>query len=126
MDVSKCEICDEYCHMGKSWHEAAIGRMEAMKELAKCAEYWEALFDDNDKSKITPERLNELVEADLDGRCVVLPCKVGTTIWVIGPECGKYFVRKAKFSMAQFDHIGETVFFDRKSAEAAMKGEQNG
>ena len=28
------------------------------------------------------ERLKELVEADRDGRCVVLPCKVGGSLWV--------------------------------------------
>ncbi len=27
------------------------------------------------------DRLRELAEADKDGRCVVLPCKVGDTVW---------------------------------------------
>ncbi len=28
------------------------------------------------------DRLRELVEADRDGRCVVLPCKVGDCVWI--------------------------------------------
>lgn len=31
-------------------------------------------------------RLVELAEADKDGRCVVLPCKVGEKLWVIGQD----------------------------------------
>lgn len=30
------------------------------------------------------DRLRELVEADRDGRCVVLPCKVGSKVYVTG------------------------------------------
>lgn len=32
------------------------------------------------------ERLHELAEADKDGRVVVLPCKVGDTVWVTGRD----------------------------------------
>lgn len=32
----------------------------------------------------TPERLRELAAADKDGRVVVLPCKVGDTVWITG------------------------------------------
>lgn len=30
--------------------------------------------------------IRELAEADKDGRCVVLPCKVGEKLWVIGQD----------------------------------------
>ena len=30
------------------------------------------------------DRLRELAEADKDGRVVVLPCKVGDTVWIVG------------------------------------------
>ena len=30
------------------------------------------------------DRLKELVQADKEGRCVVLPCKVGSTVYFIG------------------------------------------
>lgn len=32
------------------------------------------------------DRLRELAEADKDGRLVVLPCKVGEKLWVIGRD----------------------------------------
>lgn len=73
MDISKCESCTEDCPQAQGRHEAAIGRMYAMLELAKASPYWDGLFDESDKPKITPARLRKLVEADRAGRCVVLP-----------------------------------------------------
>lgn len=73
MDISKCETCKEDCPQAQSRHEAATGRMYAMRELAKCAPYWDALFDENQKPKITPDRLRELVETDREGRIKILP-----------------------------------------------------
>lgn len=73
MDISKCESCTEDCPQAQGRHEAAVGRMYAMRELTKSAQYWGGLFDKSDKPKITPARLRELVEADQAGRCVVLP-----------------------------------------------------
>jgi len=35
---------------------------------------------------VAAERLRELAEADKDGRVVVLPCKVGEKLWVIGRD----------------------------------------
>ena len=32
---------------------------------------------------VEPSRLRELAEADKDGRCIVLPCKVGDTVYMI-------------------------------------------
>ena len=43
----------------------------------------EAAFSD-DMSKA--ERIRELLKADKDGRLVVLPCKVGDTLWVTGRD----------------------------------------
>ena len=34
-------------------------------------------------AKIPLDRLRELAEADRDGRCVVLPCKVGDSLWIL-------------------------------------------
>ena len=69
-------------------------------------------------------RLRELVEADREGRCVVLPCKIGDTVWTLLPECGKYFVREVGFSVSMFNHIDETVFLTRADAEAALKARE--
>ena len=75
--------------------------------------------------EIPTDRLSELVEADREGRCVVLPLKVGDTVWTLLPECGKYFVRKARFSVTMFEQLRETVFLTREAAEAALKGKQH-
>ena len=77
MYISKCEACMEECPQAQGRHEAAVGRMYAMRELAKCAPYWDSLFDENEEPKITPARLRELVEADRDGRVNILPECVG-------------------------------------------------
>ena len=31
---------------------------------------------------VTLDRLRELAEADKDGRCVIMPCKVGDIVWI--------------------------------------------
>ena len=41
-----------------------------------------AFSDDTSKA----ERIRELLKADKDGRLVVLPCKVGDTLWVTGRD----------------------------------------
>lgn len=81
------------------------------------------------------DRLRELVEADRDGRCVVLPCKVGDSVYltnwfgktkhaiyrVIDPY---FYTDDARgFSLKEF---GKTVFLTREAAERALKGEQDG
>ena len=97
-------------------------------------------------------RLRELVEADRDGRCVVLPCKAGDTVWVINHHLSRIFENKVtkivvgygsdnknhmetvyigKYGSATFrkwklQQIGKTVFFSKEAAEAALKGEQDG
>lgn len=38
------------------------------------------------KNWLLDARLRELAEADKDGRLVVLPCKVGDTVWVTGRD----------------------------------------
>lgn len=54
-------------------------------EPAMCANY--KTFEDEAISKgVTFKRIVALMEADRDGRVVVLPCKVGNTLWVTGRD----------------------------------------
>ena len=101
---------------------------------------------DGAKGKI-PNRLRELAEADKDGRLVVLPCKVGDTVWIIDSVrklysakvrtffCGHpsavrgndddghmHMIRTTECDIPMED-IGKTVFLTREEAEKAMKGE---
>lgn len=97
---------------------------------------------------IAIDRLCDLAEADRDGRLVVLPCKVGDTVWAIeNPWTGKllkkpieaYANGMKKFSHGLYvnvlfdtrkingtrdyetNHIGETIFFTREEAEKALE-----
>lgn len=87
-------------------------------------------------------RLRELAEADKDGRLVVLPCKVGDTVWAIldgakyARECkvdfvnigsvGTTFVLAAKNWLREQYGVtaaafGKSIFFTREEAETALE-----
>lgn len=84
------------------------------------------------------DRLRELAEADKDGRLVVLPCKMGDTVyWVHGAvitECkvyrvqknrkGLYICLKSKMSHGAFRTdlcFGKSIFLTREEAEKVLE-----
>lgn len=92
------------------------------------------------------DRLRKLVEAERDGRCVVLPCPVGTTVYmpfcsgIVEKKIGQFHIngytnpriwadidcdwattQRVRWDLA----FGKTVFLTREAAEAALKGEQH-
>ena len=90
------------------------------------------------------DRLRELAEADKDGRIVVLPCKVGDTVYEVTSRktISEYrvkairvelfctfiewdivagFVDKSIFGV-QVNELGKTVFLTREEAEKALEG----
>ena len=88
-------------------------------------------------------RLEELAEADRDGRLVVLPCKVGNVVYgfhgekTILPMVVKWietctngwciavqYAQMAPRFYRVFD-FGKTVFLTREEAEKALEGKQN-
>lgn len=79
------------------------------------------------------DRLRELVEADRDGRCVVLPCKVGDELFYSDGEwIGKETVEKIVIDIetgggiyAPRD-IGYSVYKSAEEAEAVLKEDQHG
>lgn len=93
------------------------------------------------------DRLREILEADRDGRCMVLPCKVGDKLYITCGDISEYTVywirydgitiwaelRNEKYCeehrttdrCISFD-INKTVFLTREAAEAALKGEKDG
>jgi hypothetical protein len=95
-------------------------------------------------------RLNELAEADKDGRVVVLPCKVGDTVFARLDTKSKYvceckvkqivvgnigFVTFAPIGAPEREYdvslrgFGKTVFLSREEAEKAlqeMEGKKDG
>lgn len=100
------------------------------------------------------DRLRELAEADKDGRVVVLPCKVGEKLWVIGrdnvpremeleaPEIRTVCTDEDNLCMSTCNRkpdgycayrlrndgasIGKTVFLTREEAEKALEAMKNG
>ena len=80
----------------------------------------------------TPDRLRELAEADKDGRVVVLPCKVGDTVYLIVTKRAKVympefsFVKKSRLTFFNMERVlqdyGKTVFLTREEAEKALEG----
>ena len=88
---------------------------------------------------VEPSRLRELAEADKDGRVVVLPCKVGDTVWRIvrdgEPHITRDEVRDMYFAddmtlcvelvggrVTFTEKFGKTVFLTREEAEKALRG----
>lgn len=133
MDISKCETCIEDCPQAQGRHEAATGRMYAMRELAKCAPYWDALFGENDKPKITPDRLREMMEADRDGRVVILPVKVGGMVYRVittrdcPPLLSEIEIKTVEQAASLIGHMGKhlliSYYHTLEAAKAALKGE---
>lgn len=145
------------CAMNCKWEEAAWSRLAAYEDTGLTPEEVE-------RSKLEIEagcvkaiartygidinRLRKLAEADKGGRLVVLPCKVGDTVWVTkNPWTGKllkkpldayvngvkmyshgiyvnllFDTRKINGTMDyEINHIGKTVFLTREEAEAALE-----
>lgn len=99
------------------------------------------------------DRLRELAEADKEGRVVVLPCKVGDTVWIVGAVrklysakvrtffcghpsavCGRdpdghiHMIRTTECDIPM-QEFGKTVFLSREEAEKAlqeMEGKKDG
>ena len=80
-------------------------------------------------------RIRELAEADKDGRVVVLPCKVGDTIYhisrvrtshfeddkIIIDDEGRLKIYEMPFALVHLPYIGKSYFLTREEAEKALK-----
>jgi hypothetical protein len=94
-------------------------------------------------------RLRELAEADKAGRLVVLPCKVGDTVWITGSvrrlyseKVRTFFCGDPNYSRGMADNgvkmirttgcdipihkFGKTVFLTREEAEKALEAMKDG
>ena len=90
------------------------------------------------------DRLEELVEADKGGRLVVLPCKIGDTVWITGSvrrlyseKVRTFFCGDPSYSRGIADNgvkmirttgcdipiheFGKTVFLTREEADKALE-----
>lgn len=104
-------------------------------EALKLSMMGKAISEITEFNGLPIDRLRELAEADKDGRLVVLPCKVGDTVYFA--LLGR-IVEKQVFSIVSFSNstriycggtseyfrpedIGKTFFLTREEAEKALE-----
>ena len=126
-----------------------VERLAAYEDTGLTPEEIKAQFTDNTIRNLAaqalgvePSRLRELAEADKDGRCVVLPCKVGQRVFALldtdknisecevkqigmGNEIGfigleTIGARGREYGVA-LNGFGKTVFLTREEAEKALE-----
>ena len=118
-------------------------------DLTKAADQIEAQAKEIEKLRAQLRHLEELAEADKAGRLVVLPCKVGDTLWVTGrdnvpremeleaPDIRTVCTDEDNLCMSTCNRkpdgfcayrlrndgadIGKTVFLTREEAEKALE-----
>lgn len=93
-----------------------------------------AFADDTSKA----ERIRKLLAADKEGLCIILPCKVGDTVWRIVRDGELHITRDEVRDMCFADDMtlcvelvggrvtftekfGKTVFLSREEAEKALQ-----
>ena len=69
-------------------------------------------------------KLAHYEDAEEQGRLVILPCKIGTPIFIIGNKyrSGKVdkWINTGKFRLSDIEKLGKTVFLTREEAEVAL------
>lgn len=123
------------------------GNKECAYQHDKLADWLEELKKVKDilGSDYNLDRLRDLVEADRDGRCVVLPCHIGDPVFmgtgrskITGYEediCDGFYIgrngvlqvkaQNNKGRHGTYGVIGQTAELTREAAESALKGEKN-
>jgi hypothetical protein len=135
--IEDCPFETAVCDRLAAYEDTGLSpeKVSWMKEVV------EAAFD-NDTSRI--ERAHNLHVADKEGRCVVLPCKVGDKLYrVFAGEIfehrvgsmkyfaiqGRWDIETCPFCPCVESSIGKTVFLTREEAEKAlteMEGKKDG
>lgn len=138
------------CAMNCKWEEAAWSRLAAYEDKELEPEEITAMQHTLDEYHKVAD---PLLRAQADGRLVVLPCKVGDTLWVTrNPWTGKllkkpldacvngmkmyshglyvnllFDTRKINGTRDyEINHIGKTVFLTREEAKAALEAMKDG
>lgn len=143
-DIAQCRTipcpCNNACTQKQVWE-----RLKAYEDTGltpeRCAEFARADAEGRyivmrDAKQEGVARLRELAEADRDGRLVVLPCKVGDTLFrVYAGEIlehkvgnmrylaiqGRWDIDTTPFCSYVESSIGKTIFLTREEAEKALE-----
>ena len=93
-------------------------------EALKLSMMGKAITEIKEFNGLPVARLRELAEADKDGRVVVLPCKMGDTVYILRRTFdGADVVGEAELWWTDIPQLGKTVFLTREEAEKALEGE---
>ena len=128
-DIATCKATHEDCPHGICSQRQTWERLKLLEDV---------LGDNYDL-----DRLRELVQADREGRCVVLPCKLHDKVFFIENGCvketevdsfhnwtsGRWKISTHTDRMYEhwkgyeidFSGIGKTVFLSREDAEKALE-----
>ena len=128
----------ERCTIRLKTGEARCSQLDGNVVVERLAAYEDSGLSPEDAANLhailrlgdgmTLMRLRELAEADKDGRCVVLPCKVGDTIWRLKrtfetyPDKSKPYTEADGFLLQDIWNVGKNVFMTREEAEKALQG----
>lgn len=112
------------CYSGNDCNDRVAKSAYRQTCVERLAAYEDTAFG------VAAERLRELAEADKDGRVMVLPCKVGDTVYRIQyieptPERFVVGVAEIKFALIWLEEFGKTVFLTREEAENALEAMKN-
>ena len=130
--MARCAKCNQEVTTGYVLCDRCYKKMDGIKEDS----IKEILGDNYDL-----DRLKELVQADREGRCVVLPCRVGDKVYCIQSYFNDAKMRSEKkvkcrvvdFMQSlpdlfecegmiyKFSDIGKTVFLTSEEAESALE-----
>lgn len=139
---SECLRVGGNCAMNCKWEEAVWSRLAAYEDTGLTPEQVKELA--HDTTGLLHRKIREWIDAEAAGRLVVLPCKVGDTVWMYGEDFGGVlpytidlisFLDKGCGYSANCNHngelidgidfedddIGKTVFQTREEAEKALE-----
>ena len=154
-DIAQCrELPCPYngaCSQRKVWERLkayeATGLEPESVEAIKLSMMGKAISEITEFEGLPIDRLRELAEADKDGRVMVLPCKVGDTVWITGSvrrlyseKVRTFFCGNPSYSRGMADNgvkmirttgcdipiyeFGKTVFLTREEAEKALEAKK--
>ena len=137
-ELSRCQI------------RAVMKRLAAYEDTGMEPEDLKKAFNENAILKLaaqalntTPDHLRDLLQAERAGRLVMLPCKVGDTLFdtyfgdirekevvsvgfMLSKSVKHMTIHANNFRGAiteiEMDRIGKDIFYTREAAEAALKG----
>lgn len=145
LDFNGCQYRADFVDWLAAYEDTGLSPESV--EALKLSMMGKAVSEITEFNGIPIDRLRELAEADKEGRVVVLPCKVGATVYTefcgeiiekyLGQfhvngyteprlwadiDCGWTSTQHVRWDLA----VGKTVFLTREEAEAALKEVNNG